>query len=510
MRIYWGSCLGGALLWACGLRAQNLSEGPSTHSAIYVAQNQGGMTPPPKGYAMPPGPPEGVPVPAGAPMAPKGQGPKLPNQQAPVIPGPPPGVVVPSAPAPSKAPEASVNQGSSAAHSAVRSVESVSNPSGTKQGGSSQEIIKTGQENVLRASDCFSYLSNPRQGDFFLTQNGKFIYFASRTAGEAIQAEPKFYIYEIDIQARTSRRIVGVRLDGFPALVGHGQPLDGATILDLKKSEASCGEGLVGGTGVQWNQQQRIIKNFPNAHYKIVPSDQGTVLADLDQGNVLGFDFVSLQRRTLATFDRKLVPLFVEFQPPKVFALAPERGELLRFAGGSREPESILVLKKGSKLVQSQEWFGLLEQGLDAQKLILRTIKGWSGETFTTQNLDLPKDWVGDQVQLDVSPQTGVALVQAKDVRARRGSFTPQYRKALVYSKSKSTPALELTVSNDAYFGTLNFSLDGKSIFAIVRSLADDGARTLKTWSLEESKWLEDIQLTREVSREAAKKIKGK
>ncbi len=235
------------------------------------------------------------------------------------------------------------------------------------------------EDEKLFPIDCSTYLANPNNGEFFIAPGKQLLYFLSRSAGEAQRVDAKTYIYEIDLNARNSRRIVGLKLDTNPIMIGHGLPLEGASVFDLKKGRASCGEGVSAGVGVQWAKQQRIVKNFLSSRYKLIATDQGNNFADLDQGIVQGFDFTTLQKRTLTTFPKDHVPLYAEFQPPKVIAVQPEKAELHLFTGGNKQPDSILVLKKGAKFVQNGGLFGLLEIGTEPQKIQLRTIKGWSG-----------------------------------------------------------------------------------------------------------------------------------
>jgi hypothetical protein len=210
------------------------------------------------------------------------------------------------------------------------------------------------------------------------------------------------------------------------------------------------------------------------------------------------------------SFPKELLPLFVEFQPPKIFAYHEQKSELQVYLSGKKEPETSLVLKKGAKLIQDGKFFGIVEQGSQPHQVMVRTIKGWSGDSFRSHALDLPKDWSFDNLRIDYDFGAEIALVSAADFKMRRGSVAPQFRKVLLFNKAKSTPIAELSLADDLYFGSVDLSADGKFIFSLVRSLEDDGAKVFKTWSVDDGKWLEDIALTRETVPEQTTKTKPK
>ncbi len=124
--------------------------------------------------------------------------------------------------------------------------------------------------------------------------------------------------------------------------------------------------------------------------------------------------------------------------------------------------------------------------------------------------MELPKEWNVDNIRVDYDFLSEVALIQAPDFKLRRGAVAPQFRNVLLYNKAKNTPLAELTVPKDQYFGMVTLAPEGKLVYALVKSMADDGARTFKIWSIEDGKWLEDINLTRESVTEPASKGKSK
>jgi hypothetical protein len=333
--------------------------------------------------------------------------------------------------------------------------------------------------------DCMSYIANPESGELFFAQEGKVVYFLSRQSGE-VAPEGKGFLYEVDIESLRSKRIVSLKIGDNAALVGHGQPLEAMTVLDFHKARVGCGEGATAGIGIKWIGKQKIIKSYPQSRYKIVPSDKGPIVADMEQNNIKILDLNTFQKRTMTTFPAKFQPLFLRNVPLQLIGFKPEQDELVRLDDHDPEPSAVLKLKKGMRLVQDQDQFGIVTSGDAGKVLQVKQIKGWSGDAFRGIDIRLPDGVLADRVGVNVDFRTGICLVQGANPDLRR-----EMRQLLIYNSAKGQMDKILKAPEGQYFSQAVFGQRGRKIVVLSRSLQDDSVQSVRVGDAATGEWRE-------------------
>lgn len=334
-------------------------------------------------------------------------------------------------------------------------------------------------------ADCMSYIANPESGELFFAQEGKVVYFLSRQSGES-SPEGKGFLFEVDIESLRSKRIVSLKIGDNAALVGHGQPLEAMTVLDFHKARVGCGEGTAAGIGIKWIGKQKIIKSYPQGSYKIVASDKGPIVADMEQSNIKLLDLNTFQKRTLTSFPAKFYPLFLRNSPLQLIGFKPEQDELVRLDDHDPEPSAVLKLKKGMRLVQDQDQFGIVTSGDAGRVLQVKQIKGWSGDAFRGIDIRLPDGVLADRVGVNVDFRTGICLVQGANPDLRR-----EMRQVLIYNSAKGQMDKVLKAPEGQYFSQAVFGQRGRKIVVLSRSLQDDGVQSVRVGDVATGDWRE-------------------
>jgi hypothetical protein len=334
-------------------------------------------------------------------------------------------------------------------------------------------------------ADCMSYIANPESGELYFAQDGKVVYFLSRQSGE-MMPDGKGFLYEVDIDSLRSKRIVSLKIGDNAALVGHGQPLEAMTVLDFHKARLGCGEGASAGIGIKWIGKQKIIKSYPQGSYKIVATDSDPVVADMDAKNIKVLDLNTFQKRTLATFPDKFYPLFLRNVPLQLIGFKPEQNELVRLEDHDPEPSAVLKLKKGMRLVQDQDQFGIVTSGDAGRVLQVKQIKGWSGDAFRGIDIRLPDGVLADRVGVRVDFRSGICLVQGANPDLRR-----ELRQVLIYNSAKGQMDKTLKASEGQYFSKAVFGQKGRKIVVLSRSLHDDSVQAVRVGDMATGEWRE-------------------
>ncbi|HET9241007.1 MAG TPA: hypothetical protein VFO10_27320 [Oligoflexus sp.] len=334
-------------------------------------------------------------------------------------------------------------------------------------------------------ADCTSYIANPESGELYFAQDGKLVYFLSRQAGETAP-EGKGFLYEVDLENLRSKRIVSLKIGDNAALVGHGQPLEAMTVLDFHRARVGCGEGSSAGIGIKWIGKQKIIKSYPQGSYKIVASDKGPIVADMELSNIKLLDLNTFQKRTLTSFPARFYPLFLRSAPLQLIGFKPEQDELVRLDDHDPEPSAVLKLKKGMRLVQDQDQFGIVTSGDAGRILQVKQIKGWSGDAFRGIDIRLPDGVLADRVGVNVDFRTGICLVQGANPDLRR-----EMRQVLIYNSAKGQMDKILKAPEGQYFSQAVFGQRGRKIVVLSRSLLDDGVQSIRVGDAATGEWRE-------------------
>jgi len=350
------------------------------------------------------------------------------------------------------------------------------------------------QVSMAEVADCMSYIANPEAAELFFTQDGKLLYFLSRQAGET-GPEGKAFLYEADLDNLRSKRIVSLKTGDNAALVGHGTPMEAITLLDFHKSRIGCGEGSTAGIGIKWVGKQKIIKSYPQGNYKVVPTDRGPIVADMDQRNIKMLDLNTFQKRTITSFPEKFYPLFLRTTPLQLTGFKPEQNELVRFDEHDSEPSAVLKLKKGMRLVQDLDQFGIITSGDDGKVLQVKQIKGWSGDAFRGIDIRLPEGFSADRLGVNIDFRSGLCLVQGANQALRR-----ELRQLLIHNGAKGQTDRVLKAPEGQYFSQAVFAQKGRKIVVLSRSLQDDSAQVLRVGDVSSGDWRE-LPVTRDAEK---------
>ncbi|HYX39864.1 MAG TPA: hypothetical protein VE954_42760 [Oligoflexus sp.] len=351
---------------------------------------------------------------------------------------------------------------------------------------------------VAEAPDCLNYLANPEAGEMLFSQDGKSVYFLSRQPGET-GPEGKAFLYEADFESLRSKRIVSLKIGDNAALVGHGLPLEAITLLDFSKARIGCGEGVTAGIGIKWIGKQKIIKSYPQGSYKIVPSERAPVVADMDQKNIKMLDLNTFQKRTITSFPENFFPLYLRTVPLQLTGFKPEQNELVRYEGQDPEPTAVLKLKKGMRLVQDLDQFGIVTSSDDGKVLQVKQIKGWSGDAFRGIDIRLPEGFSADRVGVQIDFRSGLCLVQGANQAIKR-----ELRQLMVHNGAKGQTDRLLKAPEGQYFGQAVFAQKGRKILMLSRSLQDDSVQSLRVGDPISGEW-RDVVIARDAEKSGEK-----
>ncbi|MCX6129931.1 MAG: hypothetical protein NTX25_12830, partial [Proteobacteria bacterium] len=220
--------------------------------------------------------------------------------------------------------------------------------------------------------------------------------------------------------------------------------------------------------------------------YKIVPSDQGQLLADMDQRIIKALDLNTYQKRSIASFYEKELPLYLKVTPLQVLAFRPEQRELVRYEAQSSEPVASLKLKSGMRLVQQDGLFGIVTASEDGKTLQVKQIKGWSGDVFRGIDIKLPEDFQADRVGVAADFGSGLCLVFGGNSNIRR-----KLRQILVVNGSKEQSTQLIKAPEAQYFSQVLLTPESHKILILSRGLQDESVKTLRLGDPVTGEWKE-------------------
>jgi hypothetical protein len=177
----------------------------------------------------------------------------------------------------------------------------------------------------------------------------------------------------------------------------------------------------------------------------------------------------------------------------------PEQNELVRFDDRDPEPIAVLKLKKGMRLVQDQDQFGIVTSGEAGKVLQVKQIKGWSGDAFRGIDIRLPEGMLADRVGVTVDFQSGFCLVQGANQALRR-----ELRQLLIYNGLKGQNDRVLKAPEGQYFSQAVFAQKDRKIVILSRSLQDDGVQSVRVGDVASGEWRE-LSIARDVEKAGEK-----
>ncbi len=328
--------------------------------------------------------------------------------------------------------------------------------------------------------DCHGYLVGPTTSEILFNPEGKKLYFLGRDQNDKTPKTNPF-LYEVDLAAWSFKRILSLRAGASAALLGHGAPMQGISVFDM---QPGCGEGVSAGVSLIWEGEKKIVKSFPPASYKVIPSNEGVQIADLDLRTIKTLDLESQQKRSINNFVPGVIPLFVKINPPVLIAFSPEKQELQKFENLAKVPQASLTLKKGTKISQQAELFGIVSQGKSPRHLLFKAIKGWTAEMSKDFELELPPLWTFAKVAIQFDIVSGLIFVFGSSDQDRK-----DLRQVLVYSMAKGKLDQTLEAPADQYFDQVAFNSSARMFVVLSHSVAGNAVSTLKAFMIDKGEW---------------------
>lgn len=341
--------------------------------------------------------------------------------------------------------------------------------------------------------DCLSYMNNPESAAF--VWGGSKIYFVGKKpAKDSTNGNAVFY--EVDQESGYYKKIIAFKAQADTLLIRHGRPnVEAVTLVNLPAEALPCREGYASGFGVRWNKVKKSFPTFAASQYKIIASDGGAMLADMDRNIIEILDASTQQRRVLSSFGPELIPLYVRHTPISLIAFNSKAKELQRYENFQKEAGSVLRIKPEMRLIQQNEKFGIVTAKNAGRTLHVAQIKGWSGPDFRVFDLLLPAGWDEKRSEILVDFASGFTYVVGANQAARK-----ELRSILEFDGPGGKLIKNLQAPQGSYFSQAALSPDGKQLAALVASLEDDSVQAI---------WIEGKGETQKIDLNRGNEVKG-
>lgn len=263
---------------------------------------------------------------------------------------------------------------------------------------------------------CYDYTTNPDHGYVSFNPFAKAAYLIGKSgvvAGE--KGEIKSFILEVNLETKRVYKKFNLRVVDNAVLVAHQDPTQAVTLLNLTQGEFGCGQGISAGIGVQWGKKKEVVKTFSKKRYKVIRASSGQQLLDREENAIRRYDLTVKQKRVIATLPRQGIPLFADLNAKKSvhYFSEPERS-LVRFDFQTYKKEAEIKLADNMRVVQKDSDFGIVVTDKKANKFIVTTVSGWSGDTVKRFEYPVTDKNVED-LRLWVDFNTGLGVVTPKN-----------------------------------------------------------------------------------------------
>lgn len=352
------------------------------------------------------------------------------------------------------------------------------------------------------AMTCKDYLASPIMGDVFV--DSKRFYWIAKVDPAQIPAKMKdsdpsfsrFDLMSYEWSTKSLVRHVALKKKLIPHLLGHGNPVQGFTLLDLfdDVSDCSFGKGkavsfrLDPRDGTAESAKNKVAASLDLGQYRIVTSDKGRTLFDDQRRRVVDIDPVSFQNRLGAAVVGRDDFLF-------------NREGQLRFYTVKREGSaSIFKYMRGSKSVVA------FEKKLETNERLVLSSEGVLVASFSMKDnaflltpFDEAKD-IMSTAAIAKFPNSTPLLPQEVAVypqlKTKRGFLLGNSREAKmrapaawIFNFDGLTPATTLNAPDGQYVASGAWEERGVLVFFVLKDRANDYYRGIRIYDSEKKKW---------------------
>ncbi len=269
---------------------------------------------------------------------------------------------------------------------------------------------------------------------------------------------------------------------GTPFLMVHS---GGVSALHFLGDSSECGFGkamMVSMSLAKGGEGNKAVHQTGN--YKMVRSNSGWILADLNKKTLVETDGVTFQMRT----ERKLLsdgdPIYYD-PTEKILVHWYEKGDIRgilveKGVGVSKTLRKIAV-PKGEHILTSPHGIGVIKQQSTLQ-LTLETIKGLTRGTEGSKAFIIksPVDDPLSKLAFEVDFENKRALVLAKTINDRKF-----FKKAWIYDLGLQDPVEVIAAPADQYVHFASLSTEGVRAFFELRSVVTGYTSSVKVYDFE-------------------------
>ena len=330
---------------------------------------------------------------------------------------------------------------------------------------------------------CSQYLAALPQADGFFS-GGKFYYLA-RKGGAASSGGHRFYLLDIDLAKNQSSRLVSLKLRYEGAVIPHGEPLESISILSFIDGDPFCLMGKANVISLSFKGISKVRRIIPTGNYRIVESDKGPILADLQNASFKMVDPSTFQSRKVGKFPPEKVPLYFDQGNNSVLTFSKSNPTIVdRYRPGDLKPVARFKLKENLKIVHHAGQVGFLGSDPATGKILLGQIRKWSGDRNIKFELDLPSGFEVSESQVKVSYQHGYVFVFGVSAITAK-----KWRRLFVFNFNKKQLIKTLSAPKDHYISGAILSPDEKVALFPIKRLEDDALLGMSKFELESGSW---------------------
>lgn len=317
---------------------------------------------------------------------------------------------------------------------------------------------------------CMGFLASRINRDALFADNEGNTYFvlAKMPPSKGKPMAESHMLIRVDIDAKKGKPLLKVNLKTSPVLIPHGRPEIGFTLLDIPEN-SGCLKGHGRGEAVPLDGKV-IRATYPPAEYLVMETDRGRAVVNLKDLAFRDLDITTMQRRTLAKFKAREMPLYYDHGQRRLVVWdGGNPGSLLRYNLVDNKLESQLKLTNGMRMLQDGGWFGVVAAD-DAGHWSIQEVQKWSGENHHKFPLSLPPGMVFAESQFDVH-------FPARRIIAWPAERTMQHkvRKAWIFDYGRKV--LKDTFSPakaSQYVAAADLTNDGNRVVFLVKNIGDD------------------------------------
>lgn len=322
-----------------------------------------------------------------------------------------------------------------------------------------------------RLPDCYDYHSNAYSGQFILREDWGKLFLLTK---DNSQKASNMSLLSLDLSSLKMKKILHFKsVDGTSFTIHGKSQLEGISTFNFRNASYGCGNGVSEGFGIKIGASGvTVFESFPEKLYKLVPSDDGPLVADMTTNILRLFDVKSLQSRPLLSFPQKAIPLYASVE--KLSVLYVVRGEkkniLAKYDVKSGKKTELLKFGFNMKLVSQGERFGLMQ--VKDNRAFLRLFRKVSSEQQQgLYEFPLPSSLVNKAVSVHLNFVNKVAAVIASyavDRRSVRDAYLIDGRRKRLLFAVKSpegyfvSDVVQLVKSNSFLF--IHRSLESEEI----------------------------------------------